>query len=380
MNHVKIALFISSFNFGGAERQFVTLANGLSKIGYKVTVISLYKEGYFVNNLDDENIDIIYLNRTSRWKVIVCWLKFIYLIRILKPQILHSYLPVPNLFTIPIKILYPKIKIILGFRASELDLPNYKFLTRHTYILQYKLSGFADFAIINSMAGQKYAISNGVSENKTRVISNGIDTDYFIFDEKGRNYFRENLGIPPDTYLIGIVARPDPMKGHETFLEAASLLTDARDDVYFVCVGNNETDYYNHTIKPNCIEKLTNRLYWIGEQADLPGIYSAMDIMTSPSYFGEGFSNVIAEAMSCGLHCVVTDVGDSTIIIGDDGIVIPTRDPAALASAWLKTINELNTDNERINCVRRDRIVDCFSVNKLIADTDSTFKELIKAA
>ena len=85
-------------------------------------------------------------------------------------------------------------------------------------------------------------------------------------------------------------------------------------------------------------ERLDQRIFLMGERSDLPRITAALDIACSSSAWGEGFSNAIGEAMACGVPCVVTDIGDSGFIIGDTGLLVPPRNPQALADAISRLI------------------------------------------
>jgi glycosyltransferase involved in cell wall biosynthesis len=115
---------------------------------------------------------------------------------------------------------------------------------------------------------------------------------------------------------------------------------------------------------------LTNRLIWVGSREDMPAVYSALDIASSSSSFGEGFSNSIAEAMACGVPCVVTDVGDSAFIVGDTGSIVSPGDHRALATAMLSLI-DLPPEKRRVmGEACRARIVSEFGMDKLVQHSE----------
>jgi len=91
-------------------------------------------------------------------------------------------------------------------------------------------------------------------------------------------------------------------------------------------------------------------------------LYSAFDIATLSSAFGEGCPNVLGEAMSCGVPCVATDCGDAAEIVGQTGAVVAPRDPDALAAAWDRLIT-LGPDGRRsLGASARERILRSYNI------------------
>jgi glycosyltransferase involved in cell wall biosynthesis len=167
------------------------------------------------------------------------------------------------------------------------------------------------------------------------------------------------------------------MKDHGTFLDAAARLAAERDDVRFVCVGDGLPAYRASLERRAAELGLGARLTWAGRRGDVPAVLSALDLLTSSSAFGEGFSNVIAEAMACGVPCVVTDVGDSAAIVGELGAVVPPRDPRALVGAWCTV---LERRDEFPEAELRGRIERKFSLDALIERTERALVALGEAA
>ena len=109
----------------------------------------------------------------------------------------------------------------------------------------------------------------------------------------------------------------------------------------------------------------------------MPQITAALDIASSSSY-GEGFSNTIGEAMSCGVPCVVTDVGDSAWIVGDTGKVVPPCDPAALATA-LRELIEIGAEARRtLSKQARQRIVENFSLESVVRQYEDLYESVFQ--
>jgi glycosyltransferase involved in cell wall biosynthesis len=145
---------------------------------------------------------------------------------------------------------------------------------------------------------------------------------------------RDRLGLPADAAVIGFVARYHPMKDVETFLQAASLFQQERTNVRFVLCGDGlNLDNRSLADLVRALD-LTRRVALLGPRSDIELIYPTFDALTLCSIYGEGFPNVLCEAMACDVPCIATDVGDSAEIVGNSGLIVPLRNPRALAHAW----------------------------------------------
>lgn len=364
-------LFLTrSLDRGGAERQLVVLAKGLARRGHAVVVAVFFGGGAYEAELVEAGVRVTNLDKQGRWDVLPFLIRLVCLLRKERPAVMHSYLGVPNILATVLKPLLPGTRIVWGVRASNVDLSHYDWLLRLAYALERRLARFADRIIANSYAGKCYAVSNGFPAGKVVVIPNGINTEYFRFDPKGRQRVRSEWGVGEDEILVGLVARLDPMKDHPTFLEAASRISRERHDVRFVCVGDGSPDHVERIKRRVVALGLTGQLILTGARDNMPSIYSALDIATSTSAFGEGFSNTIAEAMACGVPCVVTDVGDSALIVGDTGSVVVPADHSVLAAAIQRLISLPPKERRALGDKCRVRIVSEFGMDVLVRRTE----------
>ena len=370
---MKIIFLTRSLHYGGAERQLVALAKGLHQCGHFVTVATLYPDGPLQADLDRAGVPVHIFEKKGRWDMFSFLMNVYRFLRNEAPDILHGYLVVPNLLAILFKPFLLRTKVVWGVRASDVDLSQYDRLARFTFRLSVFLSRFADRIIVNSKCGMAYHQKQGYPLEKMVVVPNGIDTERFKPNAEDRARIRKEWGIGDSEKLVGLVARLDPMKDHHTFLEAAAILVNQREDIRFVCVGDGDKDYREMLHRKSAELGLNGRLLWAGSRTDASAIYNAFDVATCTS-ITEGFPNVVGEAMSCGIPCVVTDVGDSAVVVGDMGIVVSPRDPRSLADAWNRCLSKAQL---RPQLEIRDRIVREYSLTALVEQTEQELERLI---
>jgi len=369
---MKIAFLIRDLGYGGAQRQLVTLAEALDRRRFEVRVYTFYGGGPLEKNLREANVAVVSLGKTGRWDVVpFCW-RLLKEVRAQRPDILHGYMEVPNLLCALLKPLARPARVVWGVWTGYIDLGHYDWLSRLTFRLARLASRAADLIVFNSNAGRDYYLTLGFPGDTMTVIHNGFDTERFKPDRGARARTRAEWDVSEDAALVGIVGRLDPMKDHPTFLKAAALLLTERPDVRFACVGEGPEPYAGELRRAAERLGLSGRLIWAGARADMTAVYNAFDVVASSSY-GEGFPNVIGEAMACGVPCVVTDVGDAALLVGATGAVVPPHDPAALAGALASCLAGVTQES---GLAARRRIVEEFSLGGLIRQTEGAMLAL----
>ena len=375
---IKIFFLIRSLNVGGAEQQLLELVRGLDKSRFNINVGLFYDEGMLREELHGmQGVRLLPLGKLGRWDLLAFGLRLARLLRKLKPDVLYSFLPEANLTGLIAGRLARVPRIVWGLRASNMDVKHYHWSFGATLQICSWLSSFPDAIISNSAAAIKSHKKLGFKTIKITVIPNGIDTKRFEHDETAGYKVRREWGVLDDEILIGSVARLDPMKDHSTFLRAARIFLDYSDKVRFVCVGYAQEPYKSKMVDLGNRLGLNEHLIWNEARKDMTAVYNALDIVTSSSAYGEGFPNVIGEAMACGVPCVVTDVGDSARIVGSVGITVPSENPKALADGWRNMLKRLNDKSYSIKEMTRARIVSHYNSEIFIQKTSRMFLSLL---
>lgn len=230
-----------------------------------------------------------------------------------------------------------------------------------------------------SWAAAREHVDLGYPEEKIRVIPNGFDLGGERLGPEARPWLRGELGLPADAVVIGMVARWDPMKDHPTFIEAAARVASRRPRVHFVLAGR-QIDRANASLcRALAARGLTRRVHLLGERDDSQRVIAALDVLTLTST-SEGFPNVLGEAMAHGVPCVATDVGDCARILDNAGIVLPPRDPEAVAVAWQHLVDGGADFRSALGARGRARAERLFDIRGVALAYANVYRELAEAA
>jgi len=212
---------------------------------------------------------------------------------------------------------------------------------------------------------------------EVRVIPNGFDPVAFQPDPAARTALRTELHLSTDTPLIGMVARYDRQKDHQTFVAAAARLHARMPNVHFVLCGNGVDQSNAELVGWVTAAGLSHRCHILGERNDVARVTAALDLATLSSAYGEGFPNVLGEAMACEVPCVATDVGDSAHVVGDTGRIVPARDSDALAGAWGELLTAGNDELEALGQRARRRVLENFSISRVTHAYEAAYRSVV---
>ncbi len=269
-----------------------------------------------------------------------------------------------NYIAVLAKLFNPDIRIIWTIHLIQENNGIVRFFNRI-------FSRFVDRIICVSRAVEDSLVKEGISRNKTQVIYNGVDTDYF---KAGDSSIREELSISEDALLLTTVSRFNRDKGHDFLIDVLDELKNHMENFKVMLVGDGEE---KHFIQRK-VEKygLENHVIFLGHREDIPEILSATDIYISPSEM-EAISFSILEALSCGKPVMATEVGGVPEIFekGDCGKLVPFGDVKTFAKAIVDLYNN-RSEYKSIKSNCRGIVEQNFSQTNMIQETYNLYGKL----
>jgi glycosyltransferase involved in cell wall biosynthesis len=348
----RVVHVISGLGYGGAERALANLLlqeRAKEKLAPEQTVISLSSDGVYGPILRRAGVEVVALDAHGIFNLIRSVTRIAHLIRAKQADVVKCWMYHANLVGTVAALLSGRrrlLRLYWGIRCSDMDVSRYSWSLAWARRIGAWLSSLPDLIVVNSFRGAAVHARLGYRMSQFIVFDNGVDTDRFRPDDGYRRRRRRELGLSEDIFVIGVVARVDPMKGYDTLRAALSHCP----GVYCVAIGSGT-------------EKLpqSERFRGIGPSDKVEELLPALDALVSPSAFGEGWSNAVAEAMAAGLPVIATDVGDAARIVADTGIIVPPGDVETLANA----IREMQHDTERrraLGVAARKRVLERFAL------------------
>jgi len=201
----------------------------------------------------------------------------------------------------------------------------------------------AGLVIANSKATAETFVATGGKASVVEVVYNGFEPSQFARPKDfSQAALRKRLGLPTGS-MIGIFGRLTRWKGQHVALEALRSLPGVHLAVVGEALFTEDDRAYRDELHRTAEEPgLQGRVHFLGFQSDVTPLLQAMDVVVHCSVAAEPFGRVIVEAMLAGTPVVATHGGgvDEIITEGQDGFLVPPADPAALALAVGRIIQD----------------------------------------
>ena len=270
--------------------------------------------------------------------------------------------------------------IIWNIRYSNFELGKAKLMTILIIKLLSKLSYFIPrkIIIVSKKAKNIYE-KEGYDKKKLIFIPNGYDLLSLKQDRKKRKIFINKNKLENKKFIIGNVARYHPKKDHSNLLKALSILRNIKIDFFCILAGKNIDRNNSNLMKEIHKLKLSKYIKLLGQSDNILEVMNGIDMYVQSSSFGEGFPNVVAEAMACKTPCIVTNVGDASFLVGNTGWIVPPSNPILLANTLEKAFYELGSIKWYQRCTKaRAKISNNFDISIMIKNYNKLWLKVYK--
>ena len=374
MKKVNVLLVIDTMFYAGPQNHVAQLVNGLDRERYAVYVCCLKEIGELGRELSLAGASIfsLRLKRLFGLKALVAVFRLARWLRIRQIDIVHTFLFAGRVFGTSAAGLARVPAIVAGIRGEAVMWDK----------LRQRMAGafaarFVNLFLPNSQYLKKILMEKeGIGEERIRVVRNGVDLERFS-PGVSPGVVRSELGAGLDGKVIGCVANLLPVKGVDTFLEAAGIVARHRDGVSFLVVGAERPSVdgdFKEKLELICRDPvLRGRVKFLGERKDMPRIYDAMDILVLPSR-SEGMSNVLLEAMAMSLPVIASDIEPNreVVVEGLNALFFPAGEASVLA----QKIEGLLDDGcmaKRFGKASRRIAEESFSLERMISDVEAAY-------
>lgn len=364
----RILFVISTLSQGGAEQQMVTLIEQFMRRDMDCAIFLLDGGGVLRPRLEATGVTIHAMNYLAKTNLVarlltlvVALFKLWWLAVRWRPDVLQAYLPLTNFMgALAGRLAFVRL-VVTGRRGLGTHQDRYPLWS----LFDRMTNGLSSVVTCNSAAVADDTVARDhLSRRKIALIANGVDFSRFDYLPQRSTEMRKNLGIYEPTLAVATVANLIRYKGHADLLTAVALLAPAPGAFKFFFIGRDDGIGADLERQADNLG-ISDFVVFLGARSDVPKLLAAMDVFILPSH-EEGSSNALLEAMAVGLPIIATDVGGNSEALdnGTYGILVPPKNPRALADAIIRVCADLNGVRKK-GALARVYVRSNFSVDKL---------------
>ncbi len=372
---LKILHIAPGLKLGGAEAVLKEVVSS-STDEFTHIVVSLTTRGVYCHELQRLSVKVIALEINSWHQTISGIYRLAALLRAERPDVVQCWMYHANVFGGLITRAISDIPVIWSIHGpfeKSLTRPVLKMIIRSSGILSTLLS---DRVVCPSKSAIRTHEQIGFSRANWRLIRNGCNLKQFTLKPM-HNGLERGQSLQSKKFHIGVVARYDPYKDHETLFSALEYAADRSLDFTLTLVGNGMNDRNHELVRSLEKRSLLGMSKLLGERRDINQLMHSFDILVLPSV-NEAFPVVLLEAMATGTPCVTTNVGDSADILGNLGWICKKRDPNELCTAILDAsaywVSKAKWRKLQVDC--RSKIATDFSSDRTHAEYTRLWREV----
>ncbi len=375
---IKILHIATGLKMGGAETSLANLMAFTDRAGFEPRVLSLSEDQPVGDRIRALGIPVDTLGMHAGRIVPADFARLTRYLRQTKPDLIQTWMYHADFLGSLAAPFAGNLPVVWGLHLTVNDMQSVKRGTRLVIRANALLSHWSPVRIVCCAENTRRShVDIGYAAAKMMVIPNGFDLAKFQPDGSARTSVRAELGLSPETKLIGMAARFHPQKDHANFVAAAKRLHATMPEVHFVLWGKDMN--WDNADLSGWIDAagLRDRFHLLDLRLDAPRLTAALDVATLSSARGEAFPMVIGEAMACAVPCAVTDVGDAKSMVAETGRTVPPSDADALAHAWQELLEMSNEEQSRLGAHARQRVMEQYDIRKTSGQYADLYRDII---
>lgn len=361
---MRIVYVLASLGMGGAERQVTALARRMAERGHTVALMVLRPP---VAEQWPTTVEVIHLNmRKTPSSVLAAMARGRRFLAEFHPHLVHSHSFHANIVVRLLKILLPALPVL-----SSVHSVNEGGWLR---MLAYRLTGSLArrSTAVSQAVADRYVALKAIPLHKCIVVSNGIDTAEFVPDSDRRRSVRAGMLVEKEFVWLA-AGRIVPAKDYPNMLRAFRRLVDQRPEARLWIAGEAVDASSVRALAADL--GLDAAVSWLGLRRDLPALLDAADGFVQSSAW-EGMPLAVGEAMAMEKPVVATAVGGVSELVRDAGVLVPSRNPEALAAAMLEIMQRTPESRQALGRTARERIMQDFSMDAIADRWEALYETL----